>query len=320
MNNKGVILIFTLIVLLVLSVILGGFFVATVNNSIWTRKYIERMRAFWLAEAGIAKAMDVLHNVNETVEGYGDYDVTVGELPSINTIVNNTTVTYYFYNITSTGYAGSSSRQLNTIVRRTIEKNTNSNFFPYSLESTVDIEVKGSVDITGDNGCTSCSGNSCSCLAPQCCKENSFLNFPALFGVNKVDLEAYAETTGKKYTPSTLPDEVSGLVWVEGDLNIASNQNLSTKAGETAILIVEGNAHFSGNINFNGIIYVIGELTITGTVKINGSVLAESKAHTDTDIKGNVALNRNETIIQNALDSALPATETERVVVGWREL
>jgi hypothetical protein len=321
MNKKGAILIFTLMVVMVLGILLIGFFTAVISENRLVRDYVDGIRAFWLAEAGIARAIDYLPNKLNTTEYIGNYNYTVkvDELSPLIISGNNTTVTYYFYNITSTGYAGSNSRKLNTVVRRKTELNATSNSFPYSLESTVNIDVRGSVDITGDNGCQNCTGGGCGCIEPQCCRENSTLNFPALFGVSKEYLESYAESIGKKYTPGNLPSEISGLNWVEGNLTIASSNNLRTAENQTAILIVEGNARFSGNINFDGIIYIIGELTITGTVDINGAVLAESKAETETDVRGNVLLNRNGTIIQTALNTAIPANETERTVICWRE-
>ena len=143
-------------------------------------------------------------------------------------------------------------------------------------------------------------------------KEHSTLDFAALFGYTKSDMQSNATHV---YTPTTFGAPVDGVTWV----NVPSGSTL-TISGDLAgsgILVVSGNVHFSGTVDFNGIIYVIGTLTMTGTVTTNGSVLAESSTTVDTTINGHVTLNWDEVQINTALDNVRLLT---RDIVSWREI
>ena len=52
MNNKGAVLVFSLVIILVLSVLASSFYFKSINENTLTKRYVESIRAFWLAEAG----------------------------------------------------------------------------------------------------------------------------------------------------------------------------------------------------------------------------------------------------------------------------
>lgn len=289
MNKRAVVLIFSLMVTLVLAVLLASFYFKSISESQLSRSFVDSSRAFWLAEAGIAKVKG--SSGLSSASGYiGDTNHTY------NAVVSH--ISGLFYEVASTGTVTlpngkTVSRRVITIIETgTVDPLK----FQYGIETTTDLVVRGSVDINPSDSW----------------KEYSALDFAYLFTVSKAVMKASATHL---YTASDFGEPaVNGITWVE-----VPTGETCTIAGNlvgSGILVINGNTHFSGTIDFHGIIYVIGELTITGTVTTNGSILAESSTTVDTELKGNVTINYNLTDITNALSSV--AFLTKRVV-SWRE-
>ncbi len=288
MNNKGAVLVFGLAIILVLSVLSSSFYYKSINENNLNKRYTESIRAFGLAEAGLAEAVD--HLPTFTTSGtIGNANYTY----STQAVLTGTNL----YTITSTGSVTMPSG--GTVTRRITSNvktgTANASNFPYAIETTTDLVIKGAVTINPADKK----------------KEHSTLDFAALFGSTKSDMESNATHV---YTSATFGAPVDGITWV----NVPAGFTL-TVAGNLAgsgILIISGNVHFSGTVDFNGIIYVIGTLTMTGTVTINGSVLAESSTTVDTTIKGHVTLNWDQAQINTALDNVRLLT---RDIVSWQE-
>ncbi|TRZ96161.1 hypothetical protein D4R78_01530 [bacterium] len=290
MNKKGVILVFTLMVLLILAILMVSFFLKSISEARLANRFVNSTRAFWLAEAGIAEAKNRIPVLSSS--GYiGEANYTFNAQSQL--------ITSGYYSILSTGTVTLPngeviSRQLNAIVKT---GQADPAKFKYAIETTTTLVIKGrSVDINPDNSY----------------KQNSALDFTDLFGYTKTDVKNNATHL---YTPSSFTSPVDGITWVE----VPSGQTftLSGNLAGGGVLVVSGNTHLSGTVDFNGIIYVIGELTITGSVVINGSVLAESSADVDTELKGNVTLNYNIPQITDALTN-LGALEKD--IVSWNEI
>lgn len=289
-NKKGVVLILGVLVVVVLSTLLASFFYKTMNEHNMVRRHVNSIRAFWLAEAGIAEGIRQIPNN------------TSGWVDDINHYYNVTTThlngTYYCINST-----GSVALPPSGLIQRRVSAvvETNQaipNKFQYAIETTVDLITKGSVDINPNDSY----------------KEFSTLNFADLFGFTKETIRSYAQDYFNHLYTGGIPDgaSVSGITWVESPGTVAGNWH-----GD-GILVFVGDTHISGSIVFDGIIYVIGKLTITGTVVTSGSVLAESSAEVEkTELKGNPTLNYDQAAIENAL-SVLQFLSAR--IVSWREL
>jgi cytoskeletal protein CcmA (bactofilin family) len=275
-------------------VLSSSFYYKSINENKLNNRYTESIRAFWLAEAGLARAIDVIPAFNITnatlLDNNANYTYsTQGATETINATTNR-------YTINSTGSVrmpsgGTVTRRITAEVVEVTTGPAAANF-PYAIETTTTLDVRGAVTIESR-------------------KERSTLDFAALFGSTKADMESNATHV---YTAATFSAPVDGITWV----NVPAGSTL-TVAGNLAgsgILIVSGNTHFSGTVDFNGIIYVIGTLTMTGTVTTNGSVLAESSTTVDTTIKGHVTLNWDEEQINTALDLLSTTTSS---IVSWKE-
>ncbi|MBI5144597.1 MAG: hypothetical protein HZA27_00230, partial [Candidatus Omnitrophica bacterium] len=286
MNRRGIALLLGLLVVLVLSILSLPFFVKTINESNLVNKYTSSTRAFWLAEAGIAEAIDKLPvlNVSGSI-GNSNYTYSA----------QSSSVSAGYYQIISTGsvlFPGGKSvtKRIEVVLKTGV---VNPAKFKYAIETTTSLTIKGSVDINPDDGM----------------KENSPLDFTDLFGYSKTVMRSHATHL---YTPSTFVSPVDGITWV--DVPAAETLTIAGNLVGSGILIISGNTHFSGTVSFDGIIYVIGKLTMTGDVTATGSVLAESETTVDTLLKGNVTLNYNSNSVANVLSSIQFFTKD---IVSW---
>ncbi len=288
MGKQGIALVLALLVTLVLSILVGSFFLRSMNENQLVARYVNSARAFWLAEAGVAEGIRHMPNSTSGCMGTdnGCYSANVSSL----------SVKYYQINSTGTvtlPSGGNIARSLNVVVET---ENIDSSKFQYAIATTVTLVTKGSVTIN--------PGTSW--------EQNATINFSDLFECSKEDMKSYA-THVYSTVDNTTP--INGITWVEpsgGSLNITGNLTGS------GILVIAGNVSISGTVQLDGIIYVIGDLTITGNVTVNGSVLAESNAliDTTTELKGNVTLNYDSNKISDALN---PLKFMNPAIVSWKE-
>lgn len=290
-NNRGVVLVFSLLVTLVLSILLGSLYLTSVSENQQANQYVNSMRAFWLAEAGIAtvKANSGL----SAASGYlikPDYTYNV---PSPEAVPGTGNV---YWTINSTGSValpnGSSVSKTLTATIKTPAADASK--FSYAIDTTTDLITKGAVTI---NGAYKQNDNS--------------INFNNMFGVSKTTMKAGANHL---YTDSNFNVPVNGITWV--DVSSGNTLAISGNVAGSGILVISGDVRISGTVDFNGIIYVIGALTMTGTVTTNGSVIAESSATADTTLKGTVNINYDLSQIESALTSV---QLLNKQIVSWQE-
>lgn len=284
-RRKGFVLIFSLLVTLILSLMLTSFYVQNINEGNLAKRFVDSTRAFWLAEAGAAQAY-----VNFPSGASGSLDGANNTFVAVVTPISGN-----YYTITSTGTVTRPDGATITRVITTSVKtgNTDATKFKYGVETTTELEIKGSAEINP-------SGSS---------KEYSTLDFPDLFGVTKAQMQAGATHS---YTAATFGAPVDGITWVDvssGTLNITGDLTGS------GVLVINGNVKFAGNVIFDGIIYVIGALTMTGNVTTSGSILAESSTTVDTTITGNVTINYDPDKITTALNNV---ASLSKQVVSWK--
>ncbi len=292
-NNRGAVLIFSLLLTLILSSLLGALYLNAVSESLQANQYANSTRAFWLAEAGIAtiKGRTGLSAIAYEELGGANYSFSVNPESGSNN----------YWIVTSTGTVSLPRLPSDLIINRTVIATVrtgaiDASKFPYAIDTTADLVIRGAA-VTIDG----------------VAKENdTTINFTNMFGIDKATMNAGATHV---YTDSNFTNApVDGITWV--DVASGNDLNIDGELVGSGILVVNGDTHMSGTVIFNGIIYVIGTLTITGNVTTNGSVVAESSFTADTELRGTV------NIIYDLpqIEAALAYVQLlNKQIVAWKE-
>lgn len=291
-NNRGIVLVYSLLVTMVLSVLIGSLYFNSINENLQANQYVTSMRAFWLAEAGLAtvKANPGLSAVSGNLGG-SNYTYNV---PSPQ-VVPGTGNMYWIVDSTGTVTLPSGSSLSRTLTATIKTAGADSTKFPYAIDTTAELAIKGhAVTINGTSK-----------------EEDNTINFTNMFDISKATMKSGANYL---YTDSNFNAPVAGITWV--DVASGNTLNIAGNLIGSGILVVNGNTRISGTINFNGIIYIIGTLTMTGNVTTSGSIVAESSAEADTTLAGNVTINFSLTDIENALTNV---QFLSKQIVAWQE-
>jgi len=299
MNRRGIALIFALLVVLVLSILLSIFFFKSINENNLVNRYVNSVRAFWVAEAGVAEAIKNLPNTytNDTLGNY---------------YYNATTTTFgSYYNITSIGTVGLPN---GGYIRRTVKVvagtgTVNASKFQYALAAANDL-------CFGGKG--SCNKQATEFIDPDVCnghpcwvENDTTINFRDLFGYEQSEIEQIARHYNSTNFNASLNNET---VWVDVDPD--STLMVTGSLTGRGILIINGSVHFGGTYQFSGIVYVLGTLTARGTFDSYGTVMVASTSDIDNSVNGNPDFYYNTTEITNALN--LLANNFVHIV-SWRE-
>jgi hypothetical protein len=298
MNKKGIALIFSLIVVLILSILLSAFYFKSLNENNWVKRYINLTRAFWVAEAGVAEAQMNLSNspTNGNLGGY-NYQTTT----SYRTTINNRD----YFDIVSTGTVAGIGRTINVVVRTGAFDATK---FQYSLEAANDLCFGG--NCKKDPYTYIHPANPPGCDGHDCYKEfDNTINFADMFGYQMNAVSSIAT----HYTESNFPGTVSGVTWV--DVTPGQTLMVTGSGTGTGILIVNGNVQFGGTYTFRGIVYVSGTLTARGTFGLYGSAIVASTSDVDS-INGTPDFTWDQNQIVEALKQL---SYRESDIVSWRE-
>jgi hypothetical protein len=293
MNKRASAMILGLFVVLVLSILSAAFLYKQVNQSYLSIRYADDVRALWAAEGGIQSARNnnlLQSSVSGTIGG-GSYDVDINQIG-----------TSQYYHVVSTGTYGSITRVVEAVVST---RDVDASKFKYGLESTVEIDLKGSSTVYGENTTRPVAKKT---RDPEYYKENSAFSFSDLFCFSTDEIKSLSTVYNNTWPSGT----ISGVNWVQ-----APSSNFNGNVYGSGILIVQGNLRITGTIDFDGIIYVIGELDMAGTAYASGAVLAESAATVDTTVTGTADIEHNSTKIQAALDIIKYRSPQ---VVSWKEL
>lgn len=290
-NKRSVVLVYSLLVTMVLSILLGSLYLSSINENLQANQYVNSIRAFWLAEAGLAtvKANPGLSAVSGNLGG-SNYIFNV-PLPQV---VPGTGNAYWIVNSTGTVTSPGGSNVSRTLTTTIKTAGADSSKFPYAIDTTAELEQHGAVTINGTSR-----------------QNDDTINFSNMFGVSKATITAAATHL---YTNNNFNAPVDGITWV--DVASGNTLNISGNLAGSGILVINGDVHISGTVNFNGIIYVIGTLTMTGNVTTNGSIIAESSAEADTTLGGHVTINFDLAQIESALTNV---QFLNKQIVAWRE-
>lgn len=313
LNKRGVALIITFMVIVVLTILGTAAISRSVSERSLTQRYAESTQAFWLAEAGVAKALlqlrgsfDTLNSIAATPLGAGEY--------SVDTIV----IEGSYRRITAHGFIPSQAapraqRTITVLVESSGGSNpSNPELLQYAIDTTGEIKIGGSADIH----------------PPASTHEGSTMDFEEVFGTTKEAIyalaqEAAASGTGHVYTnPPENQQPVNGITWVE--LTGPNKYKISSNWTGSGLLIVNGNGmnlalEISGDWTFTGVIWVIGKVKITGNPQITGAIFAESMAGIESDISGNPTISLDTTAVSSAF-SLLGGGTGGIQVLSWREI
>lgn len=305
MNKRAIALIFSLLVVTVLSVLLGAFFFKSVNENNLAKKYVNSTHAFWLAEAGVADALKNFPNSGSspgsgTLNGYSWVTTARGGGSD-------------YYDIVSTGAVTlpdgqTYSRTVNIVAKRGL---VDPSRFQYGIQAANDLCFGGAGSCNKDPNTfldpDTCNGH-------PCWKENdATVNFSDLFGHSQSDVEAIAAHYTDTNFMAQTGGAVNGITWI--DVAPGSEVTITGSLAGSGILIIEGNVHFGGTYQFDGIVYVLGTLEALGSFNLNGSIIVASSAGVDT-VNGNPSFNYNSGQISAGLQEL---ANNFTVVSAWKE-
>jgi len=145
------------------------------------------------------------------------------------------------------------------------------------------------------------------------------LFFTNFFSTGSRDaFENLAKGAGQRYTNIDDAFGQSGVIWVEGDQSLNSNQNIGSPTAP-AIVVVNGDLRATGGPTIYGLVYVVGGMEVAGTVNIVGTSIVEGDGTSGNAVFGNGTLN----LIYwqdflSGINGALPGL-TAVIADSWRD-
>ncbi|MDP2928297.1 MAG: hypothetical protein Q8N80_05830 [Candidatus Omnitrophota bacterium] len=300
MNKRGAILIFSLLVIMVSSILVAAFYLQSISENQLATRYADSTRAFWLAEAGIARVKSIpgppaaLSDIS--FDGNFHYKYIV-DAPIL--VVGTTDC----YNIVSTGTVTSLSGDIKRKVNVTMKLNPpNASQFQFGVETTSnDLDYKAKCIKNPEN-------------PDNIAKTGSTQIFSNLFGISKAEMKAISQAQGT-YLSGSFGNTInaSGVTWV--DVTPGETLDIQHLNG-SGIVIINGNFKVNGvpADGFNGILYIVGQLQTLGNSTVYGTVFVESSAAIGADLTGSSLITYNFANIASALNGV--ATKS---IVSWRE-
>lgn len=277
-GKKGFVLAIVLALTILLVIIAAGFIALTNNELRIAKHFTDSMKAFYLAEAGIEKAIYELSKndlyLGETNIGLGDgvYDVNIKALIDEKEIV-------------STGYipdkiSPTAIRKIRVVVKRPAAGCVSLDAAVVGLTNGNNIDVRGTALIDGKEGIgikipdlnmVTTGGDADILGQPPTLEQSPLPAFEDIFGMTKEEMKMLA-TVYDNPKPNK-PNPASGITWIEGDASFTS----ANWSGD-GIIIVTGNLTITGGL-FEGVIYVMGDADIAkGNALVKGGMLIEGNA------------------------------------------
>jgi hypothetical protein len=308
MNKRGIALVITFVVIMVLTILGSALVTRSISESRVSQKYLQISQAFWLAEAGVNQALNDLRSnfstttIGPTALGAGGYQVAITANGSQRTV-------------SSTGYvpftgANLASRTISAVMTK-VEP---ANFYDNAIYSASNINLNGNAyTINGDvryattiDSTTNISGTATqdASIAPL-----ARLDFAQLLTIATDQNNVY-EMVGSKLKntvtestafPSSFWHEagVPNVVYIKADLTL--NGNFGTVSGFVVVAgdvinspDVAQDATINGNGQIDGCIYTRGEFRINGgggRLTVTGGVWSGEQAR----LNGNATVSYNAT-------------------------
>lgn len=282
MNKKGMVLIFILAYIFVLILIVTSFVTLT-NNEIRTARYGgDSLRAFFLADAGVEKAlyeltMDSLYSGESDVSlGEGVYDVNVVAMGDQR-------------EITAIGYIpNKTAPRAQRAVSVTAEKSGDPVDITSAFISGGLVDMGGNADILGglvsgitisDNDNVTMQGNSTVNGNPPVL-EAAPPTFEEVFGMSPALLRLLA-TEYDNPSPNN-PNHTAEIAWINGNAKFSH-----THWDGEGVIVITGDLEMTGG-NFDGLIYVMGAMKMAGNAEVRGALYATNGG----ELKGGGGPNR----------------------------
>jgi hypothetical protein len=300
LSRRGVALILSFMVIVVLTILGTATFWRSISEKNSSQTSLASKKAFWAAEAGLARMAAQLPNTTAVSDNnFGGDTKLQYSVPSPTLVAGYSNR----WTIISTGTYMLSGEQIPRTITAVAEKpSPNPDLIEKAIETTGSLKITGSVTIEPADSS----------------KALSELSFIEVFGMSK-DLVKTAAT--HTYTdPANDQQPVDGITWV----NVTgSNKYVISSSGwsGSGLLVVNGNGEdvalsISGG-TFQGVIWVIGKLSISGNPTITGAVFAESDADIENKLSGNATLSFSEIVKDNSFGLL---TENAPVnFISWQE-
>ena len=290
-NNKGFILIVCYMVIAVLVILAISFAARSIGEQRVAQKEKDSIRAFWLAEAGLDRAISELPNTPLS------YQLDPGRYYTETTPLDSNR----FLIISKGGMPDTDETVPNNIIRsiRAIVEQPENDADPSVVTSAIttdgDVVIKGGADVNGD------------------IDDNSIFNLEEIFRISK---ETLRDNTTNYYTnPPNNISPVNYITWI--DIDASEELHISDNNWEgSGILVVNGDLKITGG-DFKGIIWVTGTLEMTsGNPHIEGAIFVEGGA--ETILTGNAHVEHDTEAINDAFDY-LPSNLPPHII-SWQEV
>ena len=310
MNKKGIALILSFMVIVVLAILSGAIVSRSVFESRYAQRYLESTQAFWLAEAGVNKALNSLRS------SYASYcPATPGPLAPAGTYSYTWTASGGSRIVTATGFVPS---QASPHVQRTLSVTMNKyippNFYGDAIYSAGNIVLKGSsYSVDGNVRYAGTISGSTSEINGTVTSDPSITPLALL---DFTQLRTLSQNQGNYYDinhlngpfPTTFwynqTAGIPNIVFIEGSLTLKGNDKVG------GFFVVGGqftyDATISGNVSVDGCIYTRGNFTIKGggnSLNVNGGVWSGQTSTLD----GNAKITYNETYVTSIKDLNIDA-------------
>lgn len=335
MNNKrGSVLVVSFMVILVLAALGGIMLSRSISERTLTQRYTESTQAFWLAEAGVSRALKELgSNFNaignsvwsQTLEP-GSYSVDIEQVDSTKR------------KVTSHGFVPAASPRVERVLEATITKKIPPDFYENAIYSGGDVDFNGnSYTVTGmvryaDEIEYSSNNVNGTITEDPDISPLALLDFQQLYDLSLAQQNVYIvdhnklvnQATGSDDFPDTFWYDASSatpnIVYINGDLTL--NGNIGTIGG---FFVVVGdvltnpddiqNASINGNGEVQGAIYTRGEFKVNGganRLNVDGGVWAGGEAV----LNGNADVTYNQAYMDAIRDLNINA---QAQVTAWKD-
>ena len=342
MNKRGAALMFSYMVMTVLTILGVGFIARSVSEKNLLQRHAEAANAFWASEAGAARALVEMRAASVVTTGT---DLWSGTLPGQGRYSVDVESAGVMYKVTIHGYyPDSGEARIERKIEAMMSKATPSDFFSNAIYSAGDVDFNGiAYSVTGDIIYADDIDNPDNVTGSVTQDPNvsplARFDFQELYDTSSTqgnvydtarlqDVQDGTDTFPASFwfTPPTDPMDpatgVPNVVYVEDDLQL--NGNIGTIGG---FFVVVGDvlsdpdaedpedAVLNGNGTIEGTIYTLGEFRINGgggNLNINGGVWAGEEAR----LNGNAHVEFNSDYM-DAIQSL--DIETEVQIVNWRD-
>lgn len=287
MNNRGVALILSFILIVVLAILGAASLSRSISESRIAKRYSESIQALWLAEAGINRALNELRNnyitsgigLWPTTMGAGRYEVDVGVTGASGRLVTS-------HGCIPDVTCNSSRAQRIIEATMTRAPQTPSNFFDNAIYTPNNIDISGGAyTVTGNvrYGGTITPDPPVNIPSENNIPDSSITTL-ARFDFNQLRTMSQNQGNYHDGTPDPAFPEtfwkspgVPNIVFMEGNFDISGKKEIVG-----GFIIVGGDlvydAEISGNAAVDGAIYTLGTCSVKGgggaAFNVNGGIWA----------------------------------------------